>query len=308
MDMLSTFYKELNTCYAQGELRAVEQFLLEHTREDASHSRQLLIAANNELGSFYRGTSRFERSVAAFSRAAELMALERGREGVEYATVLNNMAGTYRLMGEYDRAMSLFRTAAQLYEGAGAQRSYPYASVLNNMALVYREKGQLQQAIRCLEGALERIQTMPQCRQETAVTYNNLAALYQTVGDTAQANRCIQRAMEMFERCAEDENVHYAAGLNSLAGLVYAEGDWERSVELYRKAAAYTKRFFGENVEYAAAFQNMGQVYQTMGNSQQAVDCLRCARDVYRKLLPEEDERLRSVEKQLYKLQMEGKA
>ena len=56
---------------------------------------------------------------------------------------------------------------------------------------------------------------------------------------------CLQRALQAFEKCADEENVHYAAGLNSLAAFLYAEGDCERALALYRKSMRYTLRFFG---------------------------------------------------------------
>ena len=113
MEKIGDFFRELDEVYATGRSEAVECFLTEKTAQACP--RRLRIAANNELGSFYRGSSRFEESVAAFRAAAELTACEMGKESLEYATVLNNLAGTFRLMGRQEDALSLFRQAGELY-------------------------------------------------------------------------------------------------------------------------------------------------------------------------------------------------
>ena len=190
---LETFYGELDECYLQGDLTAVERFLLEcekQARSKAHGRRDELIAVYNELGSFYRGVGRYAQSVAAFEKARTLAMTDLGKDCSQYATILNNMAGTYRLTGNHVKAISLFHEAAEVYRQSGMEDSYSYASVLNNLALAYRENGQNERAITCLLQALERIETMPNHLHEVAVTYNNLTALYNAAGDKKQAMLC----------------------------------------------------------------------------------------------------------------------
>lgn len=302
---LEMFYGELDECYLQGDLTAVERFLLEceqQERREAHGSRDRLLAVYNELGSFYRGVGRYAQSIAAFEKARTLAIAELGTACGQYATILNNMAGTYRLTGEHGKAIGLFREAAEVYRRAGMEDSYAYASVLNNLALAYRETGQHAQAIDCLQQALARVETMPEHLHEVAVTYNNLTALYNAAGDKKQAMLCLQRALQAFERCADEENVHYAAGLNSLAAFLYAEGDYWRALALYRKSMRYTLRFFGENVEYGITCQNISHVYEKMGRREEAAAALERAQKLYERLLGPEHERTRSAGDELQRL------
>ena len=110
-------------------------------------------------------------------------------------------------------------------------------------------------------------------------------------------------ALQEFEKCAEEENVHYAAGLNSLAALLYAEGDFTKALALYRKSAAYTKRFFGENVEYAITFQNMSWIYKRLGRESEARAALVKAGKIYEALLGPDHERTRAVTDDLKRMQ-----
>ena len=251
------FFRRLDQHYAEGNLEAVEQFLLEYARKMRQSGADALIAVCNALGSFYRGTSRYAQSLSAFEEAGEAIAARLGTDCTEYATLLNNMAGTLRLAGQQKRAVDCFSKAVEIYRRHGAEDSYVYASVLNNMALAYQELGQNDLAAQRLEQALQLIQRMPEHRQEVAVTYSNLTALYHKMGRYREAMRCLDLALRTFEDCGQEKSAHYAAALNSLAGFLYDSGENERAIATYQKAAAYTNRFFGENVEFAVSYQNM---------------------------------------------------
>lgn len=302
---LQTFYQNLDQYYAAGDVDQMERFLLEteaQYRKNTAGAAEIGIAVYNELGSLYRGISRYDASISSFQHARQLVEKEIGADSVQYATVLNNMAGTCRLMGHFDDALQLFHMAEQIYARAGEEQSYAYASVLNNMSLVYRELEDLQPAIDYLEKALTIIWAMPNTQQEIAITYNNLAAMYRQAGNTAKAMQCVDLAMQYFDQCCEQENVHYAAGLNSLAGLLYAERDDERALELYQKSAQYTKRFFGENIEYGITCRNMYWVYERLGKRNEAIEALEKAREIFAQVLGEDDDRTCAIADDLRRL------
>ena len=133
---LQTFYQNLEQYYAAGDVDQMERFLLEteaQYRKNTAGAAEIGIAVYNELGSLYRGISRYDASISSFQHARQLVEKEIGTDSVQYATVLNNMAGTCRLMGHFDDALRLFHMAEQIYARAGEEQSYAYASVLNNM-------------------------------------------------------------------------------------------------------------------------------------------------------------------------------
>ena len=109
--------------------------------------------------------------------------------------------------------------------------------------------------------------------------------------------------MAAFEDCGGGEDPHYAAALNSLAGFLYGAGDYERAIETYQKAAAYTKRWFGENVEYAVTFQNMSWACQSMGRNAEARHCLTEAERVLTALFGADHERTQAVRDALRRLE-----
>ena len=109
-------------------------------------------------------------------------------------------------------------------------------------------------------------------------------------------------ALQCFEECGGQEDPHYAAALNSLAGFLYGEGDYRRAVETYQKAAEYTKRWFGENVEYAVTYQNMSWACQALGKTGEACDALTEAERVFKKLFGPDHERTQAVRDSLRRL------
>ncbi|MDR3766552.1 MAG: tetratricopeptide repeat protein [Butyricicoccus sp.] len=299
-DTLDGFYKKLYDI--QNDREQTERFLNQSAAWAKGAEEQ--IAVYNELGSFYRSIGSYAQSLAAFERAQVCAASQFGKTCNQYAAILNNMAGTYRRMGDYERAVAGFEQAMAIYRALGEKQTDAYASVLNNLSLTYRELGRLDEAILSLERALLCIEKMPGSRQEIAVTYNNLATLYHAAGKREQAMACLGRAVQEFEKCAEEENVPYAEGMNSLAALLYAEGNFTEALALYRKSAAYTKRFCGENVEYALTLQNMAWIYQQLGQAEEAHAALTRAGKIYQNRLGPDHERTRAVADTLKRMRL----
>ncbi len=287
------FYRQLDDSYAQGGMPRAEEFLLRYVKDTPSPYAR--VAACNELGSLYRGISHFDQSLSAFEQARTLSAELYGENRSEYATVLNNMAGTHRLAQNYDTAIDLFKQAIAIYAGAGETDSYLYASVWNNLSLAYQDTGALEDAIRCAQQALSIMEGLSGYQQELAITYNNLAALSQAVGNRDATARYLALALEAFDACPMEENVHYAAGLNSLAAVLYSTGAYEQALEAFQKSAEYTQHFFGENLEYAITQQNMGRVYEAMNDQKSALHSLCKAYDLYKALLGPEHPRTLSL-------------
>ena len=300
-----TFYEALDRCYLNGDLEGAERYLSECAQctDESGPSPLTLIEAFNELGAFYRNTGWHSKSLAVFDRAKKLVEEAFGESCAEYASVLNNMAGTYRLLKDYTRAISHYQQSLDIYRRIGCGTSYTYANVLSNLSLVFRENKQPKPAIVCLEEAIPLLEALHEHRSEIAMMYNNLTTLYYSAGDQSQATRCLYRALQEFEACSREENEDYAPGLNSLAGFLYATGNCESALALYRRSAKYIRRFFGETVEYEVTCQNMRWVYEKLGRHQDAILALSKAQKVYAQLFGPDHERTRAVADDLQRLQ-----
>ena len=287
-DRMNELFAQIDQLYYDGDVNATEAFLVSVEENIEKYSTAEQIVIYNELGAFYRAVSKYEKSLQAFEKARVMIAEEIG-SGMQYATLLNNMAGTYRLMQDYEKSEALFVEAKEIYKAEHLEDTYEYVSLLNNMALVYREMSEYQKAICCLYCALDRLEPMEDCQQELAITYNNLMALHFALGEYEQAKYCVNRALKEFEKCEDYENVHYAAGLNSMAALLYKEEFYDQALEMYEKSMKYTLRFFGQNEEYAKTLMNMYWAYKALGREKEAIRSVEKSVKVYQNLYGNDD-------------------
>ena len=292
-EKIQNFFERLDSYYTAGDLRNIEMFLLESKKEFESCSDPAsAVIVYNEIGSFYRSISQYTKSLEAFSLARDVVE-ELSGKGAQYATVLNNMAGTYRLMQDYESALKLFSEAAEIYLANDMDQSFEYTSLLNNMALLYRHIDKKQEALDCLYQALERIEKMEDCRQEVAITYNNLMSLHFALGQREEAMYCANRSLQEYSKCNEDEKIHYAATLNSMAALLFSEECYDQALDMYKKSLKQTMHYFGENEDYANTCMNMYWVYHAMKDKKNAGIMVEKACAVYKKILGADHEKTR---------------
>jgi len=302
---LKYFYDFLERHYQTGNIEEIESFLKEEEHQlvsTAGSSKGLLIAVYNEQGSFYRTTNRYNNSLEAFDKAKNEITRCLGKNCLEYATLINNMGGTYRLAREYKKAIQLFFEASEIYDQLNQSDTYAYVAIQNNIALAYQEMGDPEWAIQHLNRVLELTKALPDHKDERAITYSDLTVLYYKTGDNKEAMRCLELALEIFEECKDTKNEHYAAALNSLGGILFNLGEYERAIQVYKNAAECTERFSGENIEYAISYQNMYWVYRKMGEMAGAIDALMTTEKIYLKFFGPEHDRTKMVQDELVRV------
>mgnify|MGYP000635799320 CR=1 FL=1 len=101
----------------------------------AAATTPVFTAALNELGTYYRGASRYDESVQAFEEAGRDILSYGQKDTADYATNRINLAGTLRLQHQYDRALALYEEARHIYLRLEGRQSYHYAATLNNISL-----------------------------------------------------------------------------------------------------------------------------------------------------------------------------
>ena len=259
---LNLFYRGIDTLYEQGRTGDIEGFIrrtMEENRGCCGGHGILFISCLNELGSFYRGVSRYEDSVRAFEEAARDISGDMGPESVEYATNRCNLAGTARMMGDYDWALQLFLEAEGIYRRIVGTESYYYSTVLNNLALLYLDREDYEKAIESLTEALGRIRRMQGQKEEEAVTLVNLAVANGKLKRFSEAEDYLSMALSIYERL-EDKGAHYAAALNMLGTLCMEKKNYKEAEAAFVKAKDVTFRYFGKNDDYLRACENIKAV------------------------------------------------
>ena len=146
----------------------------------------------------------------------EKVGAESGKEGLEYATALNNLATIYENTGWYDEAEPLFDRALSICRRVmGDDHSYTAMS-LNNLAALYLAQGRFGEAAPLLEEALSiHRPVLGPDHPGTAITLNNLAGFHLEQGQYAEAAPLFNEAVEIMEWVlgAEHPNTRVVRGI-----------------------------------------------------------------------------------------------
>ena len=267
-DAIKDFYDELSSVYrrspdeVEGFLRAK---LEEIEKSGESGFQPLKLMACNELGSYLRGSGRFEESIEVFLETEELVRTYVGTNTVEYANVLNNMAGSYRLSGQLDKAYETFERSAAVYEnGVGTKNPY-YCSLLNNLALVDQNMGRYDKAESLLLRALSIAESLKDCDKEEAITLGNLGALYLELKNYVFAGNYISACIRKYDSM-HGGKVHLAAAYNTQGRLMFETGEYQKAKEAWLRSKELTKRYFGENHEYRILEKNLETVEKKLAD------------------------------------------
>ena len=279
--MQNSFYQQLDRLYAD-EPRSVESFLLDSLAAfRQAEDQEGIIAASNELGSLYRGQTRYDDSTVAFQEALDRMEALGLKGSVPYLTALLNRAGTYRLGGRAEEAVTDFRTVLTLLEGqSGANVPYIRASALNNLGLTYEELGRLDLAEDYAVRAMEVIRTQPGTEAEVASSQNNLATICLRQDRLEEADAWIARAMPYYESEAARQDPHLANAYTTLAAIRCRQDRLEEALAAYDTAAPVMERFFGRNLNTASLWFNGALVARNLDRAD-AEDRMRRAGELY---------------------------
>lgn len=218
-------------------------------------------ALRSELGSFYRGQTRFSESETELSAALDILKSAVGVNSPDYATALNNLAGTHRRMGEFGRASAEFAEALEIYEHTVGKRHVLYAAGLNNLSLLCMDQNDLAGAADYLQKASDILDALPECRDELAASLCNLAALDLRLNRAADGIPLLQRAIALFEGPLGTDTPHYHAALTTLGLCRCRLGDISGARDALQKAADAAKALYGEmHAEYRGIMQYLDAI------------------------------------------------
>lgn len=296
-----TFYDELDGYYSRYDNAATEKFLLDYLngvenslfisagcsccgdgdcgdgeeqplsaeeKEWIVSRSQGLIAVLNELACFYRGVSRWNECIDAFTRLKKEMEDCGLTDSDNYALVILNMAGAYRLMGEYEKALAAFGESREILAANGKNDPYSTASLYNNEGLVYQDMKDYAKAAEHFEKALEYMRQVPDNDAEIATSLNNVAMAYYSAGEKDKAVKALDESLAIFSELDGGMNPHYAGGLNTKALFAFNAGDAELAAKTFELAIEKTRLIFGENKEFVIGCRNCAFAYSKLGNEE----------------------------------------
>jgi tetratricopeptide (TPR) repeat protein len=248
--------------YAEGNLERAKTVL-----RRATDISPLYAEAFNHLGIVLLAESRTDEAVAEFDHALNLRP--------NYPDALSNLGNAYIAKSEHERALQCYQRAIATFAGHVVAR-YNYAMALE-------DTGHFSEAVVEYETVLDG-------NPRYAEAWNNLGNLYAKLGHAVEAesafrkalsanphlmaahvnlgkllmrgNKEIQEAIQLFETvmAVRPED----AGMANTVGAAYASsGDFEKSVEYFRRALAI-------NPNSLEAIRNLAMVLQRLGRLDEA--------------------------------------
>ncbi|MBD2355712.1 tetratricopeptide repeat protein [Tolypothrix sp. FACHB-123] len=197
-----------------------------------------------------------------------------GKEHLDVALSLNNLAALYREQGRYAKAEPLYLRSLAIREKVLGKEHPDVATSLNNLAALYDSQGNYAKAeplfLRSL-GILEK--ALGKEHPNVATSLNNLAGLYESQGNYAKAEPLFLRSLAIYEKVLGKEHPNVASSLNNLAQLYDSQGSYAKAEPLYlRSLAIYEKVLGKEHPNVAVSLNNLAGLYWAQGDINRTTD------------------------------------
>ena len=281
--------KEIDAQYGKRSVADMETYLIQTINgvaEKYGVNSAGFASLLNELGGFYRTTSRYQKSEEFFLKAKEIIERTMGEENPDYATTLNNLAGVYRLTGDFIKAEKMFLRAIEIYKRISYEESFVYASALNNLGLIYMDTKKFEKAVLLFEEANKISKTSKNSPIIYATGLGNLANAYLALGQIERARKMLIEAATVYKTFNKEDNNHYASALNSLGTFYFTTNSFRKAEPLFLKVLALREKDFGQNHhEFAKTAYNLCELYEKTGRYDLAKKYARLSAESYQYIL-----------------------
>ncbi|GBE92964.1 kinesin [Nostoc cycadae WK-1] len=241
-----------------------------YSTEQQAALREALKLDEQALKLYQEG--KYSTGIPLAKRALAIYEMVLGKENLDVATSLNNLAALYRAQGNYQQAEPLYLRSLAILEKVLGKENPHVATSLNNLALLYQFQGNYQQAEPLYLRAIAIIEkTLGKEHSHVASSLNNLAELYRLQGNYQQAEPLYLRSLAIYEKALGKEHPHIAISLNNLANMYESQGKYQQAEPLYLRALAIYEKVLGKEHPYVAtSLNNLALLYRVQGNYQQA--------------------------------------
>ncbi len=179
-------------------------------------------------------------------QAVQVAERQFGKDALETATPINNLAALYRAQGKYAEAEPLQKRALAIREKALGPDHRDTATSLNNLAGLYKAQGKYAEAESLYKRAVLILEkSLGPDHPTTATSLNNLAGLYTAQGKYADAESLCKRALGIREKALGSDHPTTATSLNNLVELYRAQGKYAEAEPLQKRALAIREKAIG---------------------------------------------------------------
>jgi tetratricopeptide (TPR) repeat protein len=228
------------------------------------------------LGRVYRRLGLYPESRKLHQQALAQREELFGRDSLEAAESLHNLATVLRKEGEHEAAESLLRRALDIQREHGEEEDSDYLRGLNNLASLLESKREFAEAEKLYRVALPlKRRLYPGDHLDVAVGLNNLGKVLYEQGDLAGAEPFYRDALAMRRRLLDPNDPDLVPSLNNLALLHAARDQPAEAEKLGKEALAIRLKALGpDHPEVAGSKNILGYFYLTQKRLREAEELL----------------------------------
>ena len=159
------------------------------------------------------------------------------KDGVNYATQLNNTAIRLAKLGSYDEAIENEKMACEYIAQSGGVNTLLYGKLLMNLGIFYAHQQRFQESIAVLQQALPILEnTVTKHHQDYVRCVSELSSVYRNSGNLDKAKELAEVSEEVSSELGEVDNIRYAKSLSKQAAIFASNGNFSRAIECEQEA------------------------------------------------------------------------
>jgi tetratricopeptide (TPR) repeat protein len=255
-----------------SEALPVYQEALRIAEREQLHPRAMA-STLNQLGMVFDDLGRFADAIRQFRRALAIVERIEGKDNLNYAVLLGNIAADYGELGQDKTSRPLLRESIDIYARHGATEDPRLAIARITLAQTDMNAKRFREAEDLLRQALAvlRLQKQSVWHRQTAITINNLGVVLRLQKHHAESEPLFQEAIQMLENDFGKDHPRLLEPLNNLA-LAYVDlGNPDAAIGAMRRALAIAEaRLRPEHPSYGRLLVNYANVLRKIGHKTEA--------------------------------------
>ncbi len=185
----------------------------------------------NNMGIVFKNAGALDSALAYYQASLQLHTRNSNQRGK--AEVLNNLGVFYRNKGEFKRSNTFFTLSLAISQQLGDKAGV--ATKWNNMASNFADRNEYDSAVRYFFLSAEVFEELDE-KLTLMSLYANIGIMNQNLKNTERAKTYLLKAIKIGQNLKANDAL--LTPLNALAGLFFAEKEYQKSLRLYQQALA----------------------------------------------------------------------
>jgi serine/threonine protein kinase/tetratricopeptide (TPR) repeat protein len=218
-----------------------------------------------------------------------------GKESLEVAEVLIELAGLQYYRSDYEEAEKLYREVLKVRRTLLGDEDGAVAESIHGLAVMLWLQKDLDEAERLLLESLDIARRVGK-DQVTTAGLHNLAMFYLEAGDFENAEKVMHEALNVEREVSGDDHHGVAFRMQTLAFILNKKGSYQAAEKQAREALARYQAHFGDrHQDTAISMRILADVLRNLGEYEESEQLYRMSIDILEELLGADHRRTASA-------------